>query len=481
MPFKPWSGARAKLLPGAVVMLLVAGVVASTAWSENFPQFRGATADAVSPNRLPTRWAAGESPVNLRWQVPVEGEGWSQPIVWGDRVYLTAAVPREAAARERSRPETNRGGYGRDRPDLVNVEYEYRVHCLDADSGQTLWTRVVKTGKPPLPRHSTNTYATETPATDGTFIYAYFGMNGVYCLDAEGELIWSRDLGVYEMRAGWGTASSPLLHEGRLFLQVDNQEQSFVTALDAATGKPLWRTDRDESSQYSSPFLWQNSLRDELILGGTVSRSYDPATGEVLWSLDMNKGRSSATPVAIGDRLFVGNEFRNRGGDDDGGGRLYAVRPGGRGDITPPGDALTSEFIVWRMDESNIQMASPAVCGGNLYFLQRRRGLLTCVDAETGRVEYTERVRGADAFWSSPWTDGVNVFALDATGNTHVIPCGDRFEIRATNRLDEQTWGTPALSGGRIYLRTVAHLYCIEDGSEANTSDGANRPGERRP
>ena len=438
-------------------------LMAAVCTAENYPQFRGAQANAVSPALLPTTWSDTDgSQTNIRWKKLMEGEGWSQPIVWDGRLYLTAAVPADPANEDAARPESNNGGYGRDRDDLMKVVYEYRVVCLDADTGEQLWSTTVKTGKPPMPRHSTNTYATETPVTDGKRIYASFGMNGLFCLDMQGTPLWQRDFGVYKMRADWGTASSPALLDDRLFLQIDNQEQSFLVAVDTATGEDVWRVKRDELSQYSSPFIWKNSLRTELIVGGMVYRSHDPATGELLWQLDMNKGRSSATPVAIGDRLFVGNELRNRGGDDDGGGRLYAIIPGGRGDITPPDNGMSGAFVEWRMDDSGIQMASPTVCGGNLYFFERQRGIVHCVDAATGRLEYKSRVPKATAFWASPWTDGRHVFALDANGNTHVLDgSGDELEIVALNTLEQQAWGTPAIADGRIYLRTVDNLYCI--------------------
>lgn len=442
----------------------MAFLFAQLAAAEDYPQFRGADSNAVSKLPLPVTWGdADGNQSNVRWKIPVQGEGWSQPIVWGGRVFMTAAVPSDPAKEDATRPESNNGGYGRDRRDLIDVLYQYQVICIEADSGKEIWRKSVKEGKPPIPRHSTNTYATETPVTDGERIYAYFGMNGVHCLDMDGNLVWQRDLGQYQMRADWGTASSPTLLDNRLFVQVDNEEQSFLVALDTTSGEEMWRVPRDESSQYSSPFVWKNSLRSELIAGGMIYRSYDPATGTLLWQLDMNKGRSSATPVAIGDRLYVGNEFRNRGGGDDGGGRLYAIKPGGSGDITPADGNMSGEFVQWRMDESGLQMASATHCGGNLYFFERRRGMVRCVDVETGRLEYQSRVRGANAFWASPWTDGKHLYALDSDGNTHVFAPGDELNVVAVNQLGEQTWGTPALADGRIYLRTVDHLYCIAD------------------
>jgi len=441
---------------------LLACVFAMNAGAENYPQFRGANGNAISASALPLQWSdSGDEAKNVRWKIPVAGEGWSQPIVWQDRLYLTAAVPSDPAQENTTRPESNNGGYGRDRGDLVNVVYQFQVICLDTNTGRELWRRIVKEAKPSIPRHSTNTYATETPVTDGERIYAYFGMNGLHCLDMDGNPIWQKDLGSFEMRAGWGTASSPTILGDRLFVQVDNQTQSYLIALDTKTGEEIWQIDRDENSQYSSPFLWRNSQRTELIVGGMVYRSHDPATGKLLWQLDMAKGRSSATPIAIGDLLYVGNEFRNRGGEDDGGGRLYAVKPGGRDDITPPDDATTGEFIAWRMDDSDIQMASPTHCDGNLYFLQRSRGILKCVDAESGDLVYENRVRGADAFWASPWTDRTHVFGLDAGGNTHVFASGKEYKVVAVNELNQQAWGTPAVADGCIFLRTVDHLYCI--------------------
>ena len=451
---------KTNLLLNSLMLLVITQVCSA----ENYPQFRGADSNALSSSPLPVTWSdVGGNKNNIRWKIPLAGEGWSQPIVWEGRIYMTAAVPSDPSSKDATRPESNDGGYGRNRNDLVNFVYQYQVICIDADSGKTVWRKSVKESKPPIPRHSTNTYATETPVTDGKRIYAYFGMNGVYCLDMEGNLKWQKDLGVYEMRAGWGTSSSPTLLDNRLFIQVDNQEQSFLVALESTSGEEIWRVKREESSQYSSPLVWKNSLRNELIVGGMIYHSHDPKTGKLLWKLDMNKGRSSATPIAIGDRLYIGNEFRNRGGEDDGGGRLYAIKPGGSGDITPADDGLSNEFVQWRIDNSGIQMASPTHCGGNLYFFERRLGIVRCVDIETGRLEYESRVRGASAFWASPWSDGKHLYAMDSDGNTHVIAAGDELNVVAVNELEQQAWGTPAFADGRIYIRTVDHLYCISN------------------
>jgi outer membrane protein assembly factor BamB len=288
-------------------------------------------------------------------------------------------------------------------------------------------------------------------------------MTGLYCLDMSGQLLWEKDLGSYEMRAGWGTSSSPVLLDDKLFLQVDNEQQSFLVAIDANSGDEVWRVERDERSQYSSPIIWRNSQRNELIVGGMFYRAYDPQTGALLWQLDMEKGRSSATPLAVGDRLYVGTELRNRGGADDGGGFLFAIKPGGSGDISPPDGQTAGPNVAWKIARSGIQMASPVLCQGHLYLLERRSGVVHCVNAETGQTAYRARIPGARAFWASPWVSGDKVFCVDTGGTTHVLAGGPQLRVLGTNEIDQLTWSTPAIADGAIYFRTASRLHRIAE------------------
>ncbi|MEX0728076.1 MAG: PQQ-binding-like beta-propeller repeat protein [Planctomycetaceae bacterium] len=461
----------------AALMTFALGFVCLPATAEDWPQFRGANADGVARSTCPDVWDATK---NVRWKLPLEGEGWSCPVVWGDRVFITAAVrtdkpAEQAAARSQPEPPENqggqrgqggrggrggRGGGGRG-ANLTNADYRWDVICLDAKSGEVKWREAARTGHPPLPRHGQNTFATETPVTDGNRVYAYFGMTGLYCYDMEGKLQWEKDLGTYKMRAGWGTGSSPILFEGKLYLQIDNDEKSFLVALDAQSGEEAWRVDRNEPSQYSTPIFWQNSVRSELVAGGQVCRSYHPATGELLWELDMSRGRSSATPLAVGDRLYVGTEGRNRGGDDDGGGYLFAVKVGGSGDITPPADSTTSEHVAWKIAKSGLEASSPSLNDGYLYLLARRGGIVHCIDAETGATAYRSRIPDARAFWASPWTSNNQVFCLDDAGTTHVLANGPELKVISQNVLGEQAWSSPAVANDTLFLRTTEHLYCI--------------------
>lgn len=427
-----------------------------------WPQFRGPQANGTAPAAdLPRTWTRDE---NVRWKIANPGEGWSTPVIWDRHLFLTAAGAirdAENGPELDAQPRPYQGGGGTRREDLLKATYEWKVYCYDALTGEAKWDRVVRRGTPPFPRHSSNTYATESPVTDGQRVYAYFGMAGVYCLDYAGQLLWQRDLGTFEMRAGWGTSSSPTLHGNKLFLQVDNEQQSFVVALDARTGDERWRVARDENSQYSSPVIWQNSQRTELVLGGQVARSYDPETGRLLWQLDMEKGRSSASPVADGDMLYIGTELRNRGEDDDGGGFLFAVRAGAAGTIDLQEGTGNSPHIAWCIARSGIEMASPVVCAGHLYLLERRNGILHCLQAATGTSVYRKRIPGARAFWASPLVVGDNVYCFDSDGATHVVRGGAEFAVAARNALDEMCWSTPAVAHDALYLRTVEHLYCF--------------------
>lgn len=448
---------RTLVLSVGVLALVPVGSIAG-----NWPQFRGPGGDAVVTESFPQEWSAE---TNVRWRIDNPGEGWSAPAVWGDRVFLTAAVqikPPKASEPESDDRQGRRGGRGRRyRNDLMTAVYRWEVQCRNAETGELLWRQIAREGHPPLERHSSNTYASETPITDGDRVYAYFGMTGLFCFDMQGELLWQKDLGNYEMRAGWGTSSSPVLEDSKLFLQIDNQEQSFIVALDAATGEEVWRRDRDEPSHYSTPVVWNNSQRTEILTCGQQARSYDPNTGDLLWEMDLTGGRSSATPLAIGDRLYIGTELRNRGGDDDGGGMLFAVKSGAKGDISLAEGTASNEFVLWKLDKSGLQMASPVLCEGHLYVLERRSGVLHCVNAETGEMTYEKRIPGARAFWASPWVYEDKVYCPDDSGTTHIVQGGPEFKVLGKNTIEERIWSTAAIADGALYLRTVDSVYCI--------------------
>jgi outer membrane protein assembly factor BamB len=356
------------------------------------------------------------------------------------------------------------------------------VYCLGATDGKIVWKRTAAERKPAIPTNPTNGYATETPATDGERVYAYFGGIGtVFCFDLTGNPVWEANLGAHPMQFGHGTASSPALADGRLFVQCDNEEKSFLVALDVKTGQELWRTPRTERTGWSSPLVWKNKDRTEVVcVGSPRVRSYDPQTGKQLWELAGMAGQIKASPVASDELLYVGCGGGFGGGFGPGGpgGRpggpggpgggagsrpLFAVKAGASGDITPKAEERSNAGVAWQLPAAGPATPSPLLYDGHLYVLEERNGLVSCHDAKTGKELYKERLPGARGFTASPWAYNGRVFCLDDAGTTHVLKAGPEFEVMGANRLGEMAWSSPAVAGGAVFLRTVDHLYCLRE------------------
>jgi outer membrane protein assembly factor BamB len=338
-----------------------------------------------------------------------------------------------------------------------NVVYRWEVHCLDRTTGETLWKKVALERKPTIPTHGTNTFASETPVTDGERVYAYFGMHGVFCYDIEGTLKWKKDLGAFAMQAGWGTGSSPALADDLLFIQCDNEEKSFLVALDKRTGDEVWKVQRDSNSSWSTPFVWKSGERTEVVAcGGSHVRSYNAADGSLLWELGGLSGGCNATPVEGDGLLYVGC------GGPFGNSPLFAVRAGAGGDITLQDDETSNAGVAWSRTRAGPSMASPLYYDGLLYILEQRGGMISCYDGQTGEpAYYRTRIPDATGFTASPWAAGSNIFCLDDSGQTIVLKAGRSFGVVGRNTVGEMCWSTPAFSDTEILLRSIDHLYCI--------------------
>lgn len=347
------------------------------------------------------------------------------------------------------------GGFGRSGP--PNAVYKWQVLCLDRNTGQTIWSQTAAEHKPAIPTHSTNTYASETPVTDGERVYAYFGMTGLYCYDSGGKLLWKKDLGAYPMMMGWGTGSSPILAGDLLVIQCDNEQKSFLVAFDKNSGEEKWRDERDERSTWATPYLWKNKVRTEIVTaGGKKARSYDPATGKILWELSGISGRCAATPVGDDEMVYFGT------GGGMGVGPLVAVKAGASGDIPLSSAKSEGGAIAWVAPNGGPPMASPLLYQGLLYVFDQRGGVLSCYNAKTGEVAYKQRIPGATGFTASPWAAEGKIYCTDGDGVTHVLQSGPEFKVLAKNPLEEMCWSSPALADGTLFLRTVDNLYCIK-------------------
>ena len=440
-------------LGGALLSFAFAGVSARA--QENWPQFRGPGAAGISTNAgLPDKWSATE---NVAWKTDLAGRSWSSPVVWGGQVFLTAVV------NQGDSEPTKKGLYfGGDRPEPAKTEHHWKIVCLDLATGRTLWERTVHKGAPSTSIHLKSSYGAETPVTDGERVYALFGGLGVFALGMDGAELWSKKVEPRKTRYGWGSAASPVLHGGRLFIVDDNDEKSELVALDSKSGRELWRVDRDEKSNWATPFVWKNDARTELVTPGTRAvRSYD-LDGKLLWSLRGMSSIAIPTPL-VGDGLlfvtsgYVGDKFRP----------LYAIRPGATGDISLKPGETSNGFIAWSNPVGGPYNPSPLYHDGRLYVLYDR-GLVSCFDPKTGKALYDrERLPDGFAFTASPWAVGGKIFCLNEDGVCYVLRAGDKFELLHMNRLtsDDMCMATPALAGDRLLIRTASRVYCIRAAS----------------
>ncbi|NQW05464.1 MAG: PQQ-binding-like beta-propeller repeat protein [Acidobacteria bacterium] len=447
--------------------------------TENWPGFRGPNANGVAdaPD-VPLTWSKTD---NVTWSIDIPGRGWSSPIIWNNVVYLTSAISgklfkqpspglygndyiAELRAQGVSAAETSRLVRARDNelPEESD-EIRYMVYAYNTQTGAMLWEREAHKGLPFGGRHRKNTYSSETPFTDGERLYVSFGQNlGVFCYSLDGTLLWKKQWPPQPIYLDFGTASSPVVHSGKVFLLQDSEKESFLTALDAKTGEELWRTARSSRgllhSSWNTPYIWQHDQRTEVVTTGHGSvRSYD-LDGQELWRIT-TPGTTMPTPSAFAANgmLFVGTGAQ--GGDASR--PVYAVKPGATGDISLSGDATSNEFIAWSHPRASGYTPSPIFHSGRMH-LVHDTGIMAVLDAETGEELYKARVGGVGhTFSASPIAIGNRLLFLDEEGTTVVVEPGAEYKEIGQNVLDEMSLASPAVAGNAIYIRTETKLYRI--------------------
>ena len=459
-------------------LALLASLSAST--PGGWPAFRGPSANGLSTDTgLPVRWSATE---NVRWTVDVPGRGWSSPIVWNGRVYVTSAI----SGRPFKQPTP--GLYGNDyiaelkkqglpddevmrrvqlrdneRPEESDV-IRYMVYSLDAKTGNILWEREAHKGLPSGGRHRKNTYASETPVTDGERLYVSFGQNiGLFCFTLDGEPLWKRQWKPTAIYLDFGTASSPVVGGGRVFLQQDSEDESFVVAVDARTGADRWRVRREYDgflkSSWSTPLLWQHEARAELVSTGHATiRSYGVDDGKELWRIALPAfAMPTPSPLVSQGLLYVGFGAQNGEGSRP----FFAIRPGAAGDISPQDGKSDSPFIAWRQPKASGYTPSAIVHRGRVY-LVHDTGIMGVYTADTGRELFKARVGGVGhTFSASPVAAGNYLYFLDEEGTTVVVESGDTYKEVAQNALNEMSLASPAVAEGALFIRTEKRLYRI--------------------
>lgn len=421
----------------------------------SWPAFRGPSASGVADGQdLPLTWDV-ERGLHLRFRTRIPGLAHSSPIVWGDRLFVTSAISSLPDATFRP------GLYGDGDASEDRSAQRWVVYALDKRTGEILWERIAREGEPRDKRHVKATYANSTPATDGRHVVALFGSEGLYAWDVDGRPLWTKDLGRLDVGAydlpsyEWGSASSPILWSGKVLVQCDTQDDSFLLALDADTGRTLWRTERDELPSWGTPTVYPGPPRAELITNGSnFIRGYDPENGAELWRLGGSSKITAPTPV-FGEGLIVVASGRAPERP------IFAVRPGALGDISVAAPGAANEFVAWSKTQRGPYMPTPLIYRGRLYVLANG-GVLDAYDLATGAEIYRQRIPHAGSgFSASPVAADGRLYLPSEDGDVFVVRAGDTFELLATNSLGEPLMASPAISEGTLYLRAENSLFAI--------------------
>lgn len=474
-----------KIQSAVLILFMSCAVTHSSAdgFINDWPQWRGPDGSGASAStNPPTSWSESE---NIAWKVPVPGTGSSTPIVLGNRIYVSAAMKtdrvKEGAdaettaqtegdgntpdagnryAGDRGGERGGRGGEARGGrrgrrgsgggASPTNY-YAFMVLCFDRTTGKEVWRTTAIEQVPHESGHNTNTFASSSPVTDGERIYVSFGSRGVHCLDLDGNLLWSKDLGKMQTRNQFGEGSSAAIYKGTLVVPFDHEGDSFIVALDAQTGEEKWRQPRDEQTTWSTPLITEYDGRVQVIANGSNRvRSYDLASGEIIWECGGQAGNPIPTPVRFEDNVIVMTGYR--------GYAIYSIPLNSHGDITD------SETITWIEEDAAPYVPSPVLYQGQLYFFKANNGVLVSRDAKTGELLIDQtRVPDLSTVYASPVAAANHIYLTGRDGTTVVLKHGKNFEVIASNKLDDTIDASAAIVGDEIFLRGKEHLYCIRN------------------
>ncbi len=434
----------------AFVVLCATTVVAETQPdpAKQWGQWRGPGANGVAEyGDPPVEWSESH---NIRWKVPIPGQGLSTPLVWDAVVYLQTAISSGSAAKGEGTVEPKSRERGR-RRSVPSEVHKFVVLALDGNSGKTLWQKTLHEAVPHEGSHRDGSLAPASPITDGKHVYAFFGSRGLYCLTMKGEVVWEKDLGEMKTRNGFGEGSSPALFGKTLVVNWDHEGDSFIVALDKETGTELWRRDRKEVTSWSTPLIVNDGGKPQVIVSATSRvRGYDLATGKTIWECGGLGLNCTPTPVVSSGLAFVMSGYRNPA--------LLAIRyKGANGDLTD------SDAVAWSTTKGTSYVPSPLLYDDTLYYLQRSTGVLSCVDSKTGRPHYVrQRLDKLGGVYASPVGAAGRVYIAGRNGTTYVLKHGTSFQVLAVNKLEESFTASPAIVGKDLYLRGEKFLYCIE-------------------
>jgi len=464
-----------EVLSVAVSLVFLSGTGTAQAADQNWPQWRGPLGNGIAPDANPP--VAWSETSNVKWKVRIPGNGTATPIIWGNQVFIQTAIPTgkkmEAPAEKAAlspvpqvagvpqapadppsgdRPRPRRpGGGGGGRSEKPTEFHEFVLLCLDRQTGKTLWQRVATNSVPHEGHHQDHGYASHSPLTDGQLVFAWFGSRGLYCYDMTGKLQWSQDFGDQRTAAGFGEGGSPALHGDTLIVNWDHEGEDFITALDKKTGKTIWKESRNERTSWATPFIVTHDGKPQVITAASDKvRSYDLATGKVIWECGGLGSNVIPTPVA-GDGLIFAMSGHQRPA-------LLAIKLGRTGDLTG------TDAIAWKVEKETPYVPSSLLVGDSLYFFSRTSGRLSCFEAKTGRPRYEATpIEALSGVYASPVSAAGRIYLVGRNGASVVIKPSEKLEVIATNKLDEKFDASPAVVGKELFLRGHEYVYCLAE------------------
>jgi len=436
----------------ALALLLVLDAAAA-----HWPQFRGLHAAGVADGaNLPESWD-GAGGKGVLWKTRIPGLAHSSPVVWGDQVFVTTAIS--------SRPDASfkPGLYGEGTASEDRTVHRWQLMSLDKRTGKPLWERTAYEGVPREKRHIKATYANATPATDGRYVVAFFGSQGLYAYDLQGNLKWKRDLGRFDAGAydapsyEWGTASSPILYKDLVIVQCDQQKGSFVMALRLRDGDTVWKTPREELPSWATPTVYPGGgpAPAELVTNApNFIRGYDPETGKELWRLGRSSPITAPTPIFDADVIVVMSGRRPNA-------PIFVLKAGARGDITLPEGATAGGPVLWTRERAGSYMPTPLIYRGYLYVL-KNQGILSCYDLRSGEQKYEQRLPDVNSgFSASPVASDGKLYLASEDGEIVVVDAGPAFRIAGRNPMGQPLMATPAISDGMLFVRGERDLFAV--------------------
>lgn len=417
-------------------------------FTNNWPQWRGLynTGAAIKSNP-PTEFSETK---NVKWKIEIPGKGHATPIVWGDQVIIQTSIPTNKKPENATAQPAAAQGRMPSGPQAEFI-HQFVVMSVNKNTGKINWQTVVKEEYPFEKTHELGSWASNSPVTDGEFIYAYFGSRGLYCLDFNGKVIWERDFGQMEIVMSFGEGSSPVVYKDKLFIQWDNEKPSFIYAVDKKTGKDVWVKGREEKSSWATPLVVEVNGKAQLITAASKKvRSYDAETGDIVWELSGLTGNVIPDPIYSDGIVYLMSGFR--------GTALKAV------DLAKAkGDITGTSAVLWEYNQDTPYTPAAVLMDGKLYFLRNNNGILTCLDAKTGKPYYSnQKIESIGTLYSSP-TGANGKLYIAAQGVVTVIKGGAEYSVLSNNSIDDNFHASPVIVGDQLFLRGFKNLYCISE------------------